>query len=88
MPGIFDGSGSQGFFNLDGQPVQGTLPKDSEDEYDERVRSLFSDDAAPPMASPQRYSPEASRRRRAADDEDEEREFSTRYNDLRDMFPE
>lgn len=87
-PGVFDGSGSQGFFNLDGQPVQGTLPRDSEDEMDERVRSLFSDDVPVVPQSPRHYSPEASRRRRMADDEDEEKDFSLRYNDLRDMFPE
>ena len=87
-PGLFDGSGSQGFFNLDGQPVQGTLPRDSEDEMDERVRSLFSDDAPSVLQSPRHYSPEASRHRRMADDEDEEKDFSLRYNDLRDMFPE
>ena len=87
-PGLFDGSGSQGVFNLDGQPVQGTLPRDSEDEMDERVRSLFSDDVQVLPQSPRHYSPEASRRRRMADDEEEEKDFSLRYNDLRDMFPE
>lgn len=87
-PGLFDGSGSQGIFNLDGQPVQGTLPRDSEDEMDERVRSLFSDDVQVLPQSPRHYSPEASRRRRMADDEEEEKDFSLRYNDLRDMFPE
>lgn len=87
-PGLFDGSGSQGFFNLDGQPVQGTLPRDSEDEMDERVRSLFSDDVPVVPQAPRHYSPEASRRRRMADDEEEEKDFSLRYNDLRDMFPE
>lgn len=87
-PGLFDGSGSQGFFNLDGQPVQGTLPRDSEDEMDERVRSLFSDDVQVIPQTPRHYSPEASRRRRMADDEEEEKDFSLRYNDLRDMFPE
>lgn len=87
-PGLFDGSGSQGFFNLDGQPVQGTLPRDSEDEMDERVRSLFSDDVQVVPQTSRHYSPEASRRRRMADDEEEEKDFSLRYNDLRDMFPE
>ncbi len=87
-PGLFDGSGSQGFFNLDGQPVQGTLPRDSEDEMDERVRSLFSDDEQVVPLTPRHYSPEASRHRRMADDEEEEKDFSLRYNDLRDMFPE
>lgn len=87
-PGLFDGSGSQGFFNLDGQPVQGTLPRDSEDEMDERVRSLFSDDVQVVPQASRHYSPEASRRRRMADDEEEEKDFSLRYNDLRDMFPE
>ncbi len=87
-PGLFDGSGSQGFFNLDGQSVQGTLPRDSEDEMDERVRSLFSDDVPVVPHAPRHYSPEASRRRRMADDEEEEKDFALRYNDLRDMFPE
>lgn len=87
-PGRFDGSGSQGFFNLDGQPVQGTLPRDSEADMDERVRSLFSDDGQLVSQAPGHYSPEASRRRRMADDEEEEKDFSLRYNDLRDMFPE
>ncbi len=88
-PGLFDGSGSQGFFNLDGKPVQGTLPGDAEDEMDERVRSLFADDTMQTVPSaPRHYSPEASRRRRMADDEEEEKDFSLRYNDLRDMFPE
>lgn len=87
-PGLFDGSGSQGFFNLDGQPVQGTLPRNSEDEMDERVRSLFSDDTPIVSHAPRHYSPESARRRRMADDEEEEKDFSLRYNDLRDMFPE
>lgn len=87
-PGLFDGTGSQGFFNLDGQPVQGTLPRDSEDEMDERVRSLFSDDVQVVPQASRHYSQEASRRRRMADDEEEEKDFSLRYNDLRDMFPE
>ena len=87
-PGLFDGSGSQGLFNLDGQPVQGTLPRDAEDEMDERVRSLFSDDTPHVPHAPRHYSPEASRRRNMADDEEEEKDFSLRYNDLRDMFPE
>lgn len=87
-PGLFDGTGSQGFFNLDGQPVQGTLPRDSEDEMDERVRSLFSDDVQVVPQASRHYSQEASRRRQMADDEEEEKDFSLRYNDLRDMFPE
>lgn len=85
-PSLFDGTASQSFFNLDGQTVQGTLPRDTEDEYEERVRSLFADtDSAP--ADTQRYAPGASRRRLNRDEE-EERDFSLRYNDLRDMFPE
>lgn len=85
-PSLFDGTASQSFFNLDGQTVQGTLPRDTEDEYEERVRSLFADtDSAPTDA--QRYAPGASRRRLNRDEE-EERDFSLRYNDLRDMFPE
>lgn len=88
-PGLFDGSGSQGFFNLDGKPVQGTLPGDTEDEMDARVRSLFADDAMQTASSaPRHYSPESARRRRMADDEAEEKDFALRYNDLRDMFPE
>lgn len=85
-PSLFDGTASQSFFNLDGQTVQGTLPRDTEDEYEERVRSLFADtDSAP--SDTQRYAPGASRRRLNRDEE-EERDFSLRYNDLRDMFPE
>ena len=86
---LFDGSASQGFFDLDGQSVQGTLPKDSEDEMDERVRNLFSDDAPHvfPVSSGH-FSPESARRRRAPEDADEEKDFALRYNDLRDMFPE
>ena len=85
-PSLFDGTASQSFFNLDGQPVQGKLPRDTEDEYEERVRSLFADTDTEPVDS-RRYTPEAARRR-INSDEEEERDFSLRYNDLRDMFPE
>lgn len=86
---VFAGDGSQGFFNLDGHSVSESHAKNIEEEYDEQVRRLFSDDA--PQTSSRAslyYSPEASRRRRMADDEAEEKDFSLRYNDLRDMFPE
>ncbi len=86
---LFGGSSNQGFFNLDGQDVRGVLQNNAEDEMDEQVRSLFSEDAPQPVASvPRQYSPEAVRRRRMSDDEAEERDFSLRYNDLRDMFSE
>lgn len=86
---LFGGSSNQGFFNLDGQDVRGVLQNNAEDEMDEQVRSLFSEDAPQPVASvPRHYSPEAVRRRRMSDDEAEERDFSLRYNDLRDMFSE